>query len=130
MEQKPSANAKGNWRIHAVIATWCVAAVSTEHWFPGWSGAIGVGGAVPALVVYSTSKAWGEVWYWITIAALTVLQIPLMMHVQPFIVRLKFAFLFPFAFVDYFAVAIIMQCLAWFFSKAYARNHTSRSTRK
>jgi len=111
-----------NWRIHAVILAWCLVAVSTEHRFPGWSGAIAVGGAVPALIVYSTSKAWREVWYWVSIALFALLQVPLMIHVQPLIVRFKLSFLFPFAFADYFAVVMIMQCIALVFSKVYARS--------
>ena len=110
----------GNWRIHAVIVTWCLIAIATEYRFPGWSGAIAVGGAVPGLIVYSTWKAWHEVWYWITISVLGLLQIPLMIYAQPLIVRLKFSFLFPFAFADYLAVLVIMQCVALVFSKVYA----------
>lgn len=110
-----------NWHIHAIIVTWAVLVVSTEHWCPGWSGAIGVGGAVPALLVYSTSKAWHEVWYWIAIAALALLQFPLMIFVQPFIVRYRFPFLYLFALFDYLAVAVMMQCIALLFSKVYAR---------
>ena len=112
----------GNWRIHAVIVVWCLLAISTEHWFPGWSGAIAVGGAVPALIVYSTSKAWREIWYWVSIAVFALLQIPLMIYVQPLIGRLRFPFLFLFAFADYLAVAVIMQCIALVFSKVYARS--------
>jgi hypothetical protein len=84
---------KQNWRVHAVIVIWCLLAVSTEHWFPGWSGAIAVGGAVPALLIYSTPKAWGEVWYWVTITIFALLQLPLMLYVQPLIVTLKISFL-------------------------------------
>ena len=115
---------KSNWHIHAIIIAWALLCVSTEHWFPGWSGAIGVGGAVPALIVYSTSKAWREVWYWITNVILAALQVPLMIFVQPLIERYKFSFLFLFAFVDFFAVTIILQGVALVFSKVYARNHT------
>ena len=117
-----AASVMRNWRIHAVILAWCLVAVSTEHRFPGWSGAIAVGGAVPALIVYSTSKAWREVWYWVSIALFALLQVPLMIHVQPLIVRFKLSFLFPFAFADYFAVVMIMQCIALVFSKVYARS--------
>jgi hypothetical protein len=123
-EEQSQRSVKRNWRIHAVIVTWCLLAVSTEHWFHGWSGAIAVGGAVPALIVYSTSKAWHEVWYWVSIAIFALLQVPLMIYVQPLIVRLKLSFLFPFAFVDYFAVVVIMQCIALVFSKAYTRSRT------
>ena len=90
--------------------------------FPGWSGAIGVGGAVPALIIYSTWKAWHEVWYWITIAALAALQVPLMIFSQPLIATYKFSFLYLFAFADYLVVAVIMQCVALLFSKVYARD--------
>ena len=114
--------AKGNWPIHVVIVIWCLLAVSTDHWFAGWSGAIAVGGAVPALIVYSTSKAWCEVWYWVSIAVIALLQVPLMIYVQPLIVRLRFPFLFVLAFADYFAVVVIMQCVALVFSKVYARS--------
>jgi hypothetical protein len=115
---------KQNWRVHAVIVIWCLLAVSTEHWFPGWSGAIAVGGAVPALLIYSTPKAWGEVWYWVTITIFALLQLPLMLYVQPLIVTLKISFLFVLAFADYFVVVAAMQCLALIFSRAYARTRT------
>jgi hypothetical protein len=115
---------KGNWRIHGIVVIWCLLAFSTEHWFPGWSGAIAVGGAVPALIVYSTSKAWCEVWYWVSIAVFALLQVPLMIYVQPLIVRFRFPFLFLFAFADYLAVMVIMQCVALVFSKVYARSRS------
>lgn len=111
-----------NWLIHAVIVTWGLLCVATEHWFPGWSGAIGVGGVVPALIIYSLWKAWHELWFWITIAILATLQVPLMIYVQPLIIRYRFSFLFLFAFVDYLVVGVVMQCVALVFSKVYARN--------
>jgi hypothetical protein len=119
--QWTAASVMRNWRIHAVIVAWCLIALSRELRFPGWSGAIAVGGGVHALVAYATWKARHEVWYWLTISVLGLLQVPLMIHVQPWIVRLKFSVLFPFALADYLAFAVIMQCVALVFSKVYAR---------
>ena len=72
--------------------------------------------------MYSTSRAWHEAWYWISLVLLALLQVPLMAYAQPWIIKLKFSFLFLFAFADYFAVVAIMQCIALVFSKVYARN--------
>ena len=80
---------KRSWLIHAVIITWCLLAVSTEHWYPGWSAAIAVGGAVPGLVVRALRRLWHEVWFWMTVVIMAALQVPLMLHVQPYMVRLK-----------------------------------------
>jgi hypothetical protein len=113
---------KKSWRIHLVIVAWCLLSVSTEHWFHNWSLAIAIGGAVPGLIVYSLQRAWHEAWFWITVAILSLLQVPLMIYVQPLIVRFKFPILLPLALGDYLGMAIILQGLALIFSRAYARN--------
>jgi hypothetical protein len=111
-EQSQRQPVERNWLIHAVIITWCLLAVSTEHWWPGWSAAIAVGGAVPGLVVRGLRRLWHEVWFWVAVVIMTALQAPLMLHVQPYMVRLKLLFIFPFAVADLLAFGIVIQCVA------------------
>jgi hypothetical protein len=118
MTQKPARRgSKGNWPVHLALVTWAIAAVSLEHWLPGWGVPVGIGGLVVGLIIHALRRLWHEVWFWVTVAILAMLQVPLMLYVQPYMNRLKLLFVFPFAVIDFLAFGIVIQCVAFLCSR-------------
>jgi hypothetical protein len=106
---------KGNWPMHLSLVAWAILAISFEHWFHGWGVAIGIGGLVIGLAGYAHRRLWLKVWFWVAIAIWAAIQVPLMIRVQPLIVRLKLLFTFPFAIIDFLVFAVILQALCLIF---------------
>jgi hypothetical protein len=103
---------KGNWPMHVVLVTWAILAVSLEHWFPGWGVPIGIAGLVVGLAIHACRRLWHEVWFWVTMAIMSALQVPLMLYVQPYMNRLKLLFTLSFAVADLLALGTVIQCVA------------------
>jgi hypothetical protein len=108
---------KSNWPMHAALVACATAAVSLEHWSPGWGVPVGIGGLVVVLIIHALRRLWHEVWFWVTVAIITLLQGPLMLYVQPYMNQLKLVFIFPFAVLDLLACAIVIQCVAFLCSR-------------
>jgi hypothetical protein len=105
-------DSSGNLPVHVALVIWAIVAVSLEHWFSGWGVPIGIGGLVVGLAIRAGRRLWHEVWFWATVAIMAALQVPLMLHVQPYMTRLKLLFIFPFAVVDFLVFGIVVQCVA------------------
>jgi hypothetical protein len=113
--QMAGTGSKGNWPVHVALVAWAILAVSLEHWFPGWGVPVGTGGLVVGLTIYAGKRLWHRVWFWAATAIWAVIQVPLMIHIQPLIVRFKLLFTFPFAIADFLAFAVILQILCLIF---------------
>jgi hypothetical protein len=113
--QMAGAGSKGNWPVHVALVAWAILAVSLEHWFPGWGVPVGITGLVVGLTIYAGKRLWGRVWFWTATAIWAVIQVPLMIHVQPLIIRFKLLFTFPLAIIVFLAFGVILQILCLIF---------------
>jgi hypothetical protein len=106
-------DSKSSWPMHVTLVAWAIVAISLEHWFPGWGVPVGIGGLVVGLTIHALRRLWHEVWFWVTVAIMAALQVPLMLYVQPYMNRLKLLFVFPFALVDFLVFGIVIQGVAF-----------------
>jgi hypothetical protein len=110
-------HSKSNWPVHVALVTWAIGAISLEHWLPGWGVPVGIGGLVVGLIIHALRRLWHEVWFWATVAIIAVLQVPLMIYVQPYMNRFKLLFALPFAVLDFLVIGVVIQCVSFLCSR-------------
>lgn len=74
----------------------------------GWGGAILCGGAAVVVPALAYQRLWGTRQFWVTLALLTALQVPVVIGVRPLIEQFRFMFILVFGSVDcMFVIAVI-----------------------
>jgi hypothetical protein len=66
-------------------------------------------GAVILLPTLKYRRYWSETWFWMTMLALSTLQVPLAILARPRMDELKFGFNLLFATIDIFLVAVVVN---------------------
>jgi hypothetical protein len=68
-----------------------------------------VAGAVILLPTLKYQRYWNETWFWTTMLALSILQVPLVILSRPLMDVFKFGFNLLFATIDTFFVAVVVN---------------------
>lgn len=78
----------------------------------GWMGAVLMSGAALTVPMLQFRRLWSEARFWIVIALLMVIQIPLIIAIEPLIGRLRSAFLLAFGIGDglFVILMIVLLC--------------------
>jgi hypothetical protein len=98
-----------SWPSRIVLATIAVLLGWFNHSLGGWGLPAGVVGAVILLPTLKYRRYWGETWFWLTMLALSILQVPLVILVRPLMDELKFGFNLLFGTIDIFFVAVVVN---------------------
>jgi hypothetical protein len=77
--------------------------------FHGWGLPAGVAVAAIGIPLFMYRSYWQGTWFWLTLLALLVLQVPLVIACRPLMDQLKFGFNILFATLDVFLVAIAVN---------------------
>jgi hypothetical protein len=78
-------------------------------WLEGWGLAIAAAVAPILVAVVYYKPLWRGRQFWLVMCALTVLQIPLVVAAKPLADQLEFPFLFAFAILDFFLLALVIN---------------------
>src|SRR4051794_21614239 len=71
-----------------------------SHWLGPWTMSSTVVAMAIIVPTIGYRKYWHQSWFWMTIAALAVLQVPAAILARPLIDRFRFVFMLPFGLVD------------------------------
>jgi hypothetical protein len=75
----------------------------------GWGLPAGVAGAAIAIPILKYQRYWGGAWFWFSMLALSVFQVPLVILFRPMMDQLKFGFNIVFVTLDAFIVALVIN---------------------
>jgi hypothetical protein len=80
-----------------------------SHALGGWGLPAGLGAAAVVAPILKYRRYWRRFWFWGTILALSILQVPLVILARPFMDRYKFGFNLVFATADLFVVIVMVN---------------------
>ena len=103
---------KFGWPIHGAFVLFALVLGLLDHWLSGWGVPIAVGGGVIGISIIVFRRFWSGSWFWLTIAAMTALQVPLMILARPLMAQFNIVFLLPLAMVDAFLIALVVNWMS------------------
>jgi hypothetical protein len=98
-----------SWGAKAVIGVVAVLLGFFSHDLAGWGVPAGVASAAIVIPILMKRRYWRETWFWMTMLAMSVLQIPLIILARPLMDQMKFAFNIVFGTADVFVVAAALN---------------------
>jgi hypothetical protein len=97
------------WSIKVVLSVAAVLLGYFSHAMGGWGLPTAVAGAAIVLPILKYKQYWDGLWFWMTILAMSAIQVPLVILFRPVMDQLKFGFNILFATVDVFLVAVAVN---------------------
>jgi hypothetical protein len=108
---------KVTWRVYVAAVVLSVLGILFDRKFPGLSRSLGSAGAAILGIIVVKRRYWHYSWFWLTFAALIIVQLPLILLTKPLMDYLKFVFMWIFALVDLFAMSLVIEIIAGHFEE-------------
>ncbi len=112
-ESDPTVGWNPGWRTKALalLIGGVIAALfdGRPHGY-GWGGAILSAGAALVVSAVAYQKLWGRRQFWITLALLAAVQVPVVIAVRPLVEQFRFVFMLVFGAVD---CMVVISVIYW-----------------
>jgi hypothetical protein len=97
------------WTAKVVLGVMALLLGFFSHALGGWGLPAGIAVAVILIPTLKYQRYWHEVWFWMTMLGMSVIQVPLVILARPLMDQLKFGFNILFATADVFLVAVAVN---------------------
>lgn len=97
------------WPVKAILIFVALLCGFFEHALGGWAGPICMALAAVVVPVFLLRKFWNGKWFWITAAALALVQIPLVVKIRPLIEQQGSLTLLTFVMADGLFVIVVLS---------------------
>jgi hypothetical protein len=97
------------WPFHVGLVAFGVAIGFLDGWVHPWGLTIGASAIAVLIPVFYYRQFWANRWFWFTVSALAILQIPLVIVAGPLIDQFRFLFLLFFAATDGVMVSMVVR---------------------